>query len=91
MQRARGPTLVGLIILGLLGAFLVVPIGMVFVAAFSDAQGQVGHHGNALVVQVLGWPHAREHQELRRMDGPRTQQDLAAGCCPLHRPVGCAF
>lgn len=45
MQRASGPTLVGLIILGLLGAFLVVPIGMVFVAAFSDAQGQVtfGH------------------------------------------------
>ena len=39
MQRLGGPALAALAVLGFLGLFLIVPIAMVFVTAFSDAQG----------------------------------------------------
>ena len=43
--------------------------------------GEVAHHRDPQRAEVLGGAHAGEHQELRRPDRPRAQDDLASRPC----------
>ena len=49
--------------------------------------GQVVHHGDALCLQLRGRPHARDHQQLWRIESPRTQQHFFSGTHFVLNPV----
>ena len=87
--QPAGPTAQGAVERGLARAVKIIDANVVLQAAAHSCIGV--DHADTQVLQQLGWPNARELQQLGRVDGSTRQQHLAQGLRSQHLALVTVF